>query len=185
VSASVATNLARRGNSLEYPTRTRIALIYDLAVGELSHRALAKKYGVASSGAISDFKKRHADEIEHQRQHLADKFALLWIAQKEARLAEYQDEAQMMNELADRVVSGQGVIVGVEGADGRNVLDADELEDGPVTDASGSIARLMRARDRALRSVAEELGQLPNRTTIQLGDTTIRHVIEGVDIDKL
>lgn len=184
MTAATVNNVGRRGNSLEYPTRTRIALIYDLAVGELSMRALAKKYSVAL-GAISDFKKRHADEIEHQRQHLADKFALLWIAQKEARLAEYQDEAVMMTELADRVISGQGVIVGVEGADGRNVLDPDELEDGPVTDASGSVARLMRARDRALRSVAEELGQLPNRTTIQLGDTTIRHVIEGIDVDKL
>jgi hypothetical protein len=185
VSAPTVSEAERTGYLLEKPTRVKIALIYDLAVGELSTRQLAKKYGASGSGSIMAFKKRHADEIEHQRQHLADKFALLWIAEKAARLAEYQDEAQMMNELADRVVSGQGVIVGVEDADGRNVFDADELEDGPVTDASGSIARLMRARDRALRSVAEELGQLPTRTTIQLGDTTIRHVIEGIDVDKL
>lgn len=84
-----------------------------------------------------------------------------------------------MENLAQRVVDGQ-VIVGTD-----SDLDNDDAEDGAVTDASGSLARLYRARDRALRSAAEELGQLPVRATIQLGDTTIRHIIEGVDLDKL
>lgn len=42
-----------------------------------------------------------------------------------------------------------------------------------------------RVRHAALRAIADELGDLPQRIRIEGGKDPVRHVIEGVDVDKL
>jgi hypothetical protein len=160
-------------------TRTKVALIYDLAAGELSHRALAAKHGVSGAGAIAEFKKKYRAEIDRQRADMANRFANLWIADKAARLAGYQDEAEVAEREIQKAVDDRLIIK-------ADKPDPDDMEDGALEgDVSGPVSRYFRARDRALRSAAEELGQLPTRTTVALESTTIRHIIEGVDLDKL
>lgn len=70
-------------------------LIRDFALGEKTGEELAKIYG-CSGTSISAFKKRHAVEIEECRNHLADEYAGLWVAEKMKRIAEYQEAAEKM-----------------------------------------------------------------------------------------
>jgi hypothetical protein len=69
----------------------RRTLCRELALGEVTKAALGRKYGVTGQ-AISAFAKRYAAEIDAIRAQLDDEFAGLWIASKEARLAQYQDD---------------------------------------------------------------------------------------------
>ncbi len=70
-------------------------LIRDLALAERSQRELAEQYGV-SQNAISQFKKRFALEVEEVRDNLADEYAGVWVADKLARIQEYQEAAEKM-----------------------------------------------------------------------------------------
>lgn len=71
-------------------------LIRDFALGEKTGVELAEQYGV-SSNAISNFKKRHALEIEEVRNNLADEYAGVWVANKLNRIREYQAAAEKMS----------------------------------------------------------------------------------------
>lgn len=170
---------ARRNGFLERDAYNRVSLIHDLAEGTLTNRALATKYGAESVGTISQFKAKHKAEIEQAREAIGNKLASLLIADKQWRLAQYQDTVGHANDEVALVLARR-VVFGTEDADGE------DAEDGAlVADVSGALARLWRARDRALRSASEELGQLPTRTTVQITPVTIRHIVEGVNIDKL
>jgi hypothetical protein len=167
----------RNHGKLEVPQNC-VRLVYDLAAGELTMRQLGAKYGVTAA-SVHEFKKRHRAEIDHQRDNLNDRFAQLWIAEKTARLAAYQRTAELADSEIQKAVEGRLVI-------GADAADVEDMEDGAmVADVSGPVSRYDRMRARALRSAAEELGQLPTRTTVALEATTIRHIIEGVDLDKL
>jgi hypothetical protein len=76
-------------------------LIRDLAMDAVSQAELAEKYGVAQP-SISAFKLRHADEIEAVRNDLLsdvhDETVGLWIVDKVARIAEYQQDVDDANE---------------------------------------------------------------------------------------
>ena len=61
----------------------------ELAAGEVTRAALARKYGI-SRAAVTQFAKRHRAEIDAIKAQLDDQFAGLWIARKENRLAQYQ-----------------------------------------------------------------------------------------------
>lgn len=63
----------------------------ELATGEATRAALAKKYGVSAS-YVTQFAKRYAREIDDIKERLDDQFAGLWIAQQEQRIAAYQAE---------------------------------------------------------------------------------------------
>jgi hypothetical protein len=71
-------------------------LIRELAAGDRSQSQLAEKYGVTSN-RISSFNRQYADEIQAVRNDLENKFAGLWIAQKEKRLQEYQEDVDRLN----------------------------------------------------------------------------------------
>lgn len=136
--------------------RHKLALIRELAAGE-RQTILAAKYGV-TQGSISEFAKRHAVEIERVVGKLDDEFAGLWIANKAARIAEYE---QMVADI-DAIVEASTV-------DGRvNIVDADVL----------------RTKLATLRQVAEELGQLPARITHKV-EGSISIVVEGADLANL
>lgn len=170
---------ARKRGFLEHDAFNRVSLIHDLAEGKLSQRALANKYGAESVGTISQFKAKHKAEVAQAREALGNKLASLLIADKEWRLAQYQDTVgQVTEEVA--LVLARRVVFGTEDA------DSEDAEDGAlVADVSGALARLWRARDRALRSASEELGQLPTRVAVTVSDMKIRHIVEGVDIERL
>lgn len=82
---------ARNGERapLERPW-TRRALIRELATLTGTQASLAEKYGVGPP-SITEFKQRHAHEIEQVRAEADNEFAGLLLAQKEARIASYQD----------------------------------------------------------------------------------------------
>lgn len=71
-------------------------LIRDFALGEKTGGQLAKEYGVSQT-SISAFKKRYAMDIEEVRNHLADEYAGVWVAQKLNRIREYQEAAEKMS----------------------------------------------------------------------------------------
>lgn len=70
-------------------------LIRDIALGEKTGKDLSRIYGV-SENSITNFKKRHGLEIEEVRNNLADQYAGVWVAQKLARIQEYQQAAEKM-----------------------------------------------------------------------------------------
>lgn len=70
-------------------------LIRDFALGEKSGAELSAQYGVSQT-SISAFKKRNSMEIEEVRNHLADEYAGIWVAEKLHRIQEYQAAAEKM-----------------------------------------------------------------------------------------
>jgi hypothetical protein len=163
---------------LERNTRTRIALIRDLAEGTMTPARLGEKYG-ASREAIRDFAKRHKDDIEYAKSHLEDKLLGLWVASKQARIAEYQDDIELTN--AEIAAAREGRL-GVFTTDADGNVTWERIED-----LSDVIGRLLRGKHRALRSVAEERGELPSRIALHVedADKKVTHVLKGVDMDKL
>ena len=124
----------------------RHRLIREFALGEKTGKELAEQYGVSQT-SMSAFKKRNALEIEEVRNNLADEFAGVWVAEKRARIQEYQQAAEKM-------------------ADGRSPRNAEVL----VT---------------ILKAVAEELGQLPARTQVQVNTQNVTYEIVGIDPEDL
>lgn len=74
----------------------RARLILQLAQGELTQVQLAAEYGVDQS-AVSLFNTRHRDEINLRRERLADQWAGMWIADKQNRIAEAQQDVEAIN----------------------------------------------------------------------------------------
>jgi hypothetical protein len=160
---------------LERNVRTRIALIRDLAEGKASPAKLAEKYN-CSREAVRDFKDRHKADIEHAKANLEDKMLGLWVADKVNRIAEYQADIELTNGELEAAQAGRLVVPNSDEPDGAE----------RVEDLSDVIGRLLRGKHRALRSVAEERGELPSRIALHMEDAAkVHHVIEGVDLDKL
>lgn len=124
----------------------RHRLIRDFALGEKTGAELAAQYGVSQT-SISSFKKRHGLEIEEVRNNLADEYAGVWVAQKMARIQEYQQAAEKM--------------------------------------ASGSSPRNAEVLVTILKAVAEELGQLPARTQVNVSTETTVYEIVGISVDDI
>lgn len=148
---------------LESRPWVRHALQRELATGNQTQSALARKYGVSPS-SITEFKQRHAEKIEAIRADAENEFAGLLIAEKANRLAVYE---RLLEHAMGATDSDQG---------------DDEGEAPPV---DGKLAA------RVLRQIAEEMGHLPTRMQVsgELGTTT-RYVISDadgnpIDIDKL
>jgi hypothetical protein len=135
----------------------RWKLIHELARGERTVTELAARYGV-THGAISRFRDRYPAEIAEIKADIENEFAGLWIAQKLARLAEYAADVEMINDAI-----------------------------GAALDAGTEIdAALLAAKHRALRSVAEELGQLPTKIQMQVDTVTrVHYTVEGMNVGDL
>lgn len=121
-------------------------LVRDFALGEKTGAQLAEQYGVSQT-SISAFKKRHSLEIEEVRNNLADEYAGVWVANKLARIQEYQQAAEKM--------------------------------------ASGHSPRNAEVLVTILKAVAEELGQLPARTNINVSQENVTYEIVGVSVDDI
>lgn len=154
----------------------RRQIVRELALGEQSQRQLAEKYEV-SEAAISQFKNRYADEIEAVRQDTADEFAGILIAQKQARLAAYNDLYEKAIVPSPKV-SPSGKIV-------KDLIPDPDNPGGPWIEAV-VVETDVRAAALVLKQAAEEMGQLPTRLQIQ-GDmqTTTTYRIEGANPEDL
>lgn len=121
-------------------------LIRDFALGDKTGRELSDIYGVSQT-SISAFKKRYMLEIDEVRNNLADEYAGVWVAQKMARIQEYQIAAEKM--------------------------------------AKGYSPRNQEVLATLLKAVAEELGQLPARTQVQVNTQNVTYEIVGIDPEAL
>lgn len=165
---------------LEDDVRVRHALIRDIVDAKMNTRALCDKYGCTADG-LASFKRRHRDTIETVKANLENKLAGLWIADKWQRVASYQTTVEIADDEIAKAREGRLSTLGRVRGD-----DDVEYQVELVTDISDVIGRLERARHRALRSAAEELGQLPSRVALMFDDAKkVKHLIEGVDLDKL
>ncbi len=124
----------------------RHRLIRDFALGERTGKELAQQYGVSTT-SISNFKKRHLLEIEEVRNNLADEYAGVWVAQKIARIQEYQVAAEKM--------------------------------------ARSESPRNAEVLVSILKAVAEELGQLPARTQVNVSTEQTVYQVVGVSTDDI
>ena len=142
-----------------------------LARGNKTQSQLAGEYGVHQT-SISDFKLRHADEIQAIIDNGLDEMTGIALAKKEARLATYQ-------ELIERLMPGTPKVAG---KDGRPVQE--EYVDEETGETKWRTVYEIDAGqiNKALRSMAEELGQLPARVVIT-GDLEVKtnYQINGVE----
>lgn len=153
------------------PSWIHCALVREIAEGNLTHARLAKKYDV-STGAISAFKAKHLAEINEIKGDLENEFAGMWIAQKRARVAMYQRNA----ERCESWIEALDQWVPCECEDPECGAKVKKLKDAPG---------IMKRQREMLHSAAEELGQLPTRMTVQLtGQQVVRAEIVGVDLER-
>lgn len=139
----------------------KLKLIRELATGEHTQSDLAARYGVDQS-AISLFRSRHAERIADVAARLDDEFAGLWVAEKAARIATYQEQIEHVADL----------------------LTTPPEEDERGAGVNVSTAELMRTQAAALRAIADELGQIPARVQVQhSGSLDVR--LNGVDLEAL
>lgn len=140
-------------------------LMHKIARSETSHSALARALGV-SHQAVMMFARRHAEEIAEIRTRLEDEFVTLWIADKINRLAEIQQDVEDVNTVI-------GSVFDPKDADAALAECAD-------------IPQWIRLKHAALRAVAEELGQIPNKSSVQVeGEQKLTYNIVGVDMSKV
>jgi transposase-like protein len=134
----------------------RVALIRALAEGKVRRATLARQLDVTAQ-AILYFARRHEAEIKEVRENFESEFAGLWVAAKRNRVAAYEDEINRLQDMIDTIMT--------ESASYRLVPDPEAL------------TKLYKARDRAIRSVAEELGALPQRIQMQITEP-VRHILD-------
>lgn len=96
------------------------------------------------------------------------RFAGLWMARQEARIAAYQ---QAYEEL------GSELMMSLESR------DDDGTEYGSHFEQIRTRSDIRKVRMQILRAVAEELGQLPPRQTVVV--VPVQHVVVGVDVEAL
>jgi hypothetical protein len=132
--------------------------MHDLARMESSHSQLAEKYGLTPPG-VTLFARRHRFAIEQIKEKIEGDLHQLWIADKEKRLAEYQQDVEDINSVLELNEEGYW-----------------QIED-PMS--------YMKVKHSAMKSAAEELGQLPAKTVVQVAHTEINYSVEGVDMSYL
>jgi gas vesicle protein len=141
-----------------------LALILDLAVGDLTAEQLADKYG-KKTRTIYNFKHDNRHKIAEQKRHLGNEMATLWIARKEMRVKVYELQADKNMGLIEQIED--------EAAQQMDLPDSDK------------IARLQDRIFKALGAAAEELGHLPTRTPGEgPAPVQLRHTIKGVDLSE-
>lgn len=81
------------------PLRGHVALVLirQLAQGTRTHADLGAEHGV-SERAIGQFATRNATAIEEVRADVVNEFAGMWIANKVARVAEYERDVEDIND---------------------------------------------------------------------------------------
>ena len=116
----------------------RAELIRHLALGELTHEALAEKYGRAQQ-SIANFATRSADAIRHAKQVQSDEYQGLGYAEKGKRPALRE---QLLRDIEER------------------------LQDPDLSHTQRN--RYSVTADKLLHSIALENGEIPSRAALEL-----------------
>ena len=133
----------------------RFNLINDLAVGDQPHRILAEKYG-RSIDAIHQFNLRNAAEIAEAREKIYDDYQHLPLTKKSIRL-----------ETLERLAA----------------IYEQDLADPKL--AYSARTRIGNALQKVLHQIAEEMNQLPARTTVEVSNVPkLTHEVVGWSPDK-
>lgn len=133
----------------------RVRLINELAKETKTQRQLATEFGCSQS-TIRDFRKRNIEDIDLVKQAMEDEYRASYTAQKSARIVELEQDVVDCNALI------------------REEMKYEEPD-------SESITRVMRAKQKALRLIAEELGQIPRSMELSVEQATVKYILEGVD----
>jgi len=145
--------------------RTRLALIRDMALNELSDRELALQIG-CDLPTLKAFRSLYATEISEVIAGLAGKLAMetagLWIAKKANRVAELQSDVEQLN----------AALKWFEYDDEGNLA--------PMLMASREHDRLLRAKHFALGQAAGEYAAADKRQTAS-ENPPIRYILEMDD----
>jgi uncharacterized small protein (DUF1192 family) len=80
----------------------RLRLIQDLAEG-VTLQACADKYGYSSTQAVHQFKVRNREAVEKAKAGFEDEMQLLWVTKRTARIAQYQNNIERLEDIADLV----------------------------------------------------------------------------------
>ncbi len=136
----------------------RIQAIRDLADG-MSIAEFAKKWNVHTQTVVV-FKRTNRADILALRASVADEVRHLWIADKTNRIYEYQQAAEDL----DRAVAFM--------IDSNGILTKDDIA-------------LLAEKRKTFKAVAEELGQLPNRNSVEIQGANVTYNYVGVDPDDL
>lgn len=171
---------ARKVASAILEGRNARQLIRQLAGGRKTQVQLAEQYGVTQS-AISHFSKRHADAIEAYKADASAALDELWITDKRERLAVLQQQVEEAQSKKQAVQLVREYMAEAEGLDGAVKLKL--IED--LARAAGTGTSWASAAQKALRNAAEELGQLPTATKIDVNDNRVSIEVVGVDMDRL
>lgn len=136
----------------------KIRLIEYLAISDKTEEELAQQFRVPV-GAIKEFKTKYASKIRGRKKqfetNIQDVYDHLWIADKNARLTEYQ---QTVEDIEEKLTAGS---------------------------LMGSIdPGLVKLKFQGLRHVAEELGELKPSVQVN-NAPIVTYQIEGVDLDNL
>jgi hypothetical protein len=156
--------------------RERLALVHALAANDRTQDQLAEQFD-RHEQAIAQFSVRNRAEIDEARRQMAGEFSGLWIARKEARLAEYQQKYDDIDAtLSDHDDAVRALLEGAEDKAERRRLFSSLLSHADVN-------RYTLTQLRILASTAEEMGHLPSRTPGE-GPATVmlRHEVVGVDL---
>jgi hypothetical protein len=150
--------------SVIYRGRRRLALIRDLALGEWTPDHIAEQIGLPADD-VRAFAREHEKEIDEVRAalagHLAIETAGLWITKKQNRIAEYQAEAEEIDEFL-----------------------AAERKNGP--DFNRLVRDAIRMKLDLFRQTAEELGAYPQRAAAPARQgSTVHYVIETDDAEAM
>jgi transposase-like protein len=106
--------------------------------------------------SISEFGTRHAVEIEAAKVDIESEFAGLWVAKKVNRLAELESDIERI----------------IESNAGDTVRMAD--------------AELLRVKAGLLRQVADELGQIPNKSHVKVEqEIKVKYLMTDVNDEDL
>lgn len=135
----------------------RVQVIRAIAMGDKTNTQIARDFGVTES-AIRQFKQRHEFRIDQVRKALDNEYAGIALASKVARVATYSDQVLKILEV---------------------------LEDpAQVARAGMGYAELARVAQQGMRSIADELGQIPTRSQVEVSGT-LNCTVNGVELDAL
>jgi predicted transcriptional regulator len=145
-----------------------------LAAAEISQTEIARRFNV-SQPAVSQFASKHAEEIAAVREKMDDEFAGLAIASKVNRVAAYEELYEVAVKPTPKIAPNGKIV--------REMIkdpDTDELVEVTVNEVD------VRSAAGILKNVAEEMGQLVQRSQVS-GDmtTTTTYKIAGVDPSDL
>jgi len=130
---------------------------------------LARRFGVARQ-TMYEFRQRHEAEIQAALAQVAAELREQWIVVKAERIEAMAANVALIDERLSAVTAAMTAATGEEGAPPPSTED---------------LLALIREHRALLRAVAEELGQIPNKVTMQTTGTVINYVIEGVNLDAI